>query len=104
MTKEYSQTQSFCDDLLTSQPTPEPPPSFIRPAISGSLARDLVDEAANYYIVDGRPIVVWLDHDLAFDYSANPISEVHPISVFNQRAREVDRAEFGLKVRELHQL
>jgi hypothetical protein len=104
MTKEHPVSQILCDDLLTSQPPPESPPGFVRPTISESLARDLVDEAANYYIVDGRPIVVWLDQDLAFDYSANPIIEVHPFVVFNEQAREVDRVEFELKVRELHHL
>ncbi len=104
MTKEPPEPQILCDDLLTSQPTPESPPSFVRPTISESLARDLVDETANYYIVDGRPIVVWLAEDLAFDYSASPISEVHPFSVFNERAREVDRVEFEVTVRGIHHL
>ncbi len=102
MPKETSPT-ILSDDCLTGQPTPEPPKGWARPTLSESLKRDANDKSADFFLIDGiRPVVAWLDADLAFDYSVNPIQEIHPFNVVGHP--RVDSETFAVKVREIHKL
>lgn len=89
------------DDLLTLQPSPEPPEGWVRPTILESVESAITDEDADFFLIDGiRPVVAWLDADLAFDYSVNPIREIHPFHVIGHP--RVDAETFKKTVRELH--
>ena len=91
------------DDLLTGQPAPERPKQCVPPTLLESLERDTSDTNAEFFSIDGvRPVVAWLDADLAFDYSVKPICEIHPFNVIGHP--QVDAETFKKKVRELHNL
>ncbi len=91
------------DAVLTGQPTPVPPKQWVPPTLLESLERDTSDKNADFFLIDGvRPVVAWLDADLAFDYSVNPIREIHPFNVIGHP--RVDAETFKKKVRELLKL
>lgn len=94
------------DDLLRSD---EPyvggwtkrPDDWVEPTMEERLARDF-DADAEFYLLDGRPCVVWTDLDLSYDYSVAPPREVHPFTVI--KGEHVDRETFKARVREIHKL
>lgn len=79
---ETSPPTILSDDLLTGQPAPDAPQQLVRPTPSESLERDPRDANAEFLLIDGvRPVAAWFDADLAFDYSVNPIREIHSFNV-----------------------
>ena len=102
MSKELPPT-ILSDDLLTGQPALEPAKGWVRLTLLEKLERDTSDKNADFFLIDGvRPVVAWLDADLAFDYSVNPIREIHPFNVIGHP--RVDAKTFKKRVRELHKL
>jgi hypothetical protein len=100
MIKEPPQT-ILSDDLLTGQPAPEAPQQRVRPTLLESLERDTGDTNAEFFLIDGvRPVVAWLDADLALDYGVNPIREIHPLNVIGHP--QVAAETFTKTVQELH--
>ncbi len=104
MGNKEPKTPVLSDDALSSQSPPDPPKNFVRPTVAESLTRDIADKNADFYIIDGRPIVVWTDLDLAFDYSTDPIREISAFVIFGERDNKVDADMFSKKVKEIHRL
>ena len=99
MTKRTAPT-ILSDELLTGR-SPEPPKQWVPPTLLESLERDTSDTNAEFFLIDGvRPVVAWLDADLTFDYSVNPIREIHPFNVIAHP--QVDAEIFKKTVQELH--
>lgn len=94
------------DDPLTSD---EPfvggwtkrPDDWVEPTMAERLERDF-DNDPNFYLLDGRPCVVWTDLDLAYDYSVAPPRELHPFTAMD--GERVDREVFKARIREIHKL
>lgn len=104
MENEKTKTSLFSDDALSSRSPPDPPKNFVRPTVAESLTRDIADKNADFYIIDGRPIIVWTDLDLAYDYTTDPIREISAFVIFGERDNKVDADMFSKKVKEIHRL
>ena len=94
------------DDVLTSDELSigswtKRPGDWAEPTMAERLKHDF-DADAEFYFVDGRPCVVWSDLDLAYDYSVAPPREIHPFTVIEGSAVDLDR--FKAYVREIHKL
>ena len=74
--KQRQERVVLSDDLLTSDESPvggwtARSDDWVEPTMEERLARDFNSDA-DFYLVDGRPCVVWTDLDLAYDYSVAP--------------------------------
>lgn len=94
------------DDLLASDDPyvggwTKRPDNWVEPTMEERLARDF-DADAEFYLVEGRPCVVWTNLDLSYDYSVTPPREIHPFIVI--RGESINLEIFKARVREIHQL
>ncbi len=78
----------------------KPVPGFKHPTIRESLAKGF-GEAAEFYVEDGRPVVVSSDSDFAVDYSTYPAHGVHPFRPLLS-GTEITETEFRTLVRAMH--
>jgi hypothetical protein len=77
-----------------------PPPGWVPPTIEESLARGF-EKGAEFYSVNGKPVVMWPYWDYAEDWSVHPKKEMHPFIPVMQ-GQEITENEFRAMVNERH--
>lgn len=90
--------------VIISDPEPgfrlPPPADFVQPSIRQQLSKPFTDDAC-FYVLNGRPCVVYPDCDYAEDWSAYPVREIHPLGPIID-GQEVTETEFRQLVRAMH--
>ena len=74
-------------------------PNFVPPTIRQNLA-EAFDPEADYFVVEGHPVMLFGMMDYAEDWSTDPIHEVHPFTTF--RGKKITEAEFRTLVKAMH--
>ena len=78
------------------------PPGWVPPTIAKSL-EERFDGEVYFYDLDGRPIALFAQMDLAEDWSVHPLHEVHPF-VPLKYGKEITEEEFRTMVKAIHGL